>query len=161
MRHLALIAALLVAPAAHAGGGSTENCADLGTVISAQTMASSRSFTYDWPNTFGGYDTLALYITLLDADVSITRFDITCTVSDDGNVTDYAPQECTVASGVATCVDAGVWQKASPATAADTVYWSNRLDLVGFPDFQCAFSVGAGSGTAADVLTVKARLCTE
>jgi hypothetical protein len=50
-----------------------------------------------------------------------------------------------------------VFQKASPGSS----YFSLRMDMDGYPDFACTFSVGAGAGAAGDLLTVKGRLCTE
>jgi hypothetical protein len=131
-------------------------CVDIGTLVNAQTMESSRSFSMDRTNGITGFTRLALLIELTDANTSITRFDVTCTESVDGNTTDYEPQECTVASGTATCVDSGVWQKASPGTAK----WTYGVNLK-LPDLECTFSVGTGAGAAADLLTVKGRLCAE
>jgi hypothetical protein len=161
MRTLLAAALALLVPTLAAAAGTDapyiDRCADIpaSDLISAQTMESSRSFSYNRTNA-QGFDTLTLWVQLTDADTSITRFDVTCTVSDDGNSTDYEPQECTSASGTYTCVDSGVWQKASPGTSKFPI----RLDVSGFPDFECTFSVGAGAGAAADLLTVKGRLCT-
>lgn len=131
-------------------------CVDIGTLISAQTMESSRSFSMDRVNGITGFTKLALQISLTDANTSITRFDVTCTESSDGNSEDYTPQECTVASGVCTASDSGVWQKASPGTKK----WTYGVNLK-LPDMECTFSVGAGAGAAADLLTVKGRLCSQ
>lgn len=131
---------------------------DSSPLIDAAVMSGSPSFSINRPNLSGGFNILRLFLRLTDADSSITRFDWTCTVSDDGNATDYTPQECTVAAGVATCVNAGVWQKATPGTAN----WSYRVDTSGWPDMQCTASVGAGAATAVvDVLTVTGMYCTE
>lgn len=138
--------------------GSKENCVDLGVLVNAQTMESTRSFTRNTDNSTGGYGLLRLWVQLTDANTSITRFDIACTVSDDSNVTDYIPQVCdSTLDGVCTLTDSGTWQKASPGTKNFPI----GLDIEGFPDFACAFSVGAGTGAAADVLTVRGRICTK
>lgn len=152
-----LFAALLsFAPAAPKGPSS---CVDIGTLVDAQTMESTRtgSWTNPSPNKDQGWDLLVLFIKLTDADTSIARFDVTCTVSEDGNTTNYTPQEDTVASGTATQTDAGVWQKASPGSKN----WPIRMNIKGFPDFECSFAVGSGTGGSADLLTVEGRLCAE
>lgn len=127
-------------------------------LIDAAVMTSSPSFSINRPNLDGGFDLFMLLIKLTDADTSITRFDLTCTASDDGNTTDYFIQDCTVAAGVATCVDAGVWRKASPGSKN----WSYRLDVSGWPDIECTATVGTGAATATiDKLSVTGRFCTE
>ncbi len=153
---LATTLALQVAYGATSDGPRFQ-CQDLGNLITAQAMSSSRSFSLDRVNTAGGMGLLTLWVQLTDANTSITRFDGTCTVSDDGNVTDYTPQDCT-SGATCTSTDAGVWQKASPGTKK----WPWRLDVNGFPDIECTFSVGTGAATAvSDVITVKGRLCTD
>lgn len=157
---IGLAALCLAAPALGAGMDGKRACVDLSggsAVISAQTMESSRSFSYDGQNTSGGYDLLIIWIELTDANTSITTFRTTCTVSRNGNTTDYTPQVDAVAAGVSTQTDAGIWDKASPGSKN----WPIRLGLSGYPDFECTFSVQAGSGAAADLITVYARLCTE
>lgn len=158
-RFLAAVVFALASPALAASVGPKENCVDIPatSLISVNTMSSSRSFSLDRENGEGGYGLLVLWISLTDGDTSITRFDTTCTVSNDGNATDYTPQLCTESSGTYACVDTGVWQKASPGTKN----WTQRMDVEGFPDVQCTFSVGTGSGTSDDLLTVKGRLCTK
>jgi hypothetical protein len=156
MRAFAVALALCAAPAYAQNVGPKNQCVELGTLVDGLDMQSSRSFSVNRDNFAGGFDLLTVWVQLTDANSSITRFDVTCTVSDDGNSTDYEPQECTSASGTYTCVDSGVWQKASPGTSKFPL----RLDVSGFPDFECTFSVGTGAGAAADLLTVKGRLCT-
>lgn len=162
MRQLLFAAALTFVPVAAMAAGNDVPAADLcvdiqaTSLISANQMTTSRSFSLNRDNAYG-YEVLTLFVELTDANTSITRFDATCTVSTDGNTTDYTPQECTSSSGTYTCVDTGVWQKASPGTKN----WPIRIDVTGFPDVECTFSVGAGSGASADLLTVKGRLCTK
>lgn len=154
MRTLAL--ALLLAPSLAFAGGGTQLCSAVVTEVSALGMDSSRSFSYNGPAT-SVYGEATLFLDLTDGNTSITTFTTTCTVSHDGNTTDYTPQECTSTAGTYACVDTGVWTKASPGTKR----WAIRLDLEGFPDFECTFSVGGGAGAAGDVLTVKRQLCTK
>lgn len=152
MKTLVTLAVMLSASAAMAYG-PTYQCGDLGTLLN-NTMASSRTLSIDTPNAQGGYGVLNLEIALTDANTSITRIDMTCTVSDDGNSTDYTAQDCT-AGATCTSTDSGIWQKASPGTKN----WAWRVDMNGFPDIECVFSVGTGAGAAADTIVVKGRLC--
>jgi hypothetical protein len=152
MRFAALLVTLLAAQAAHA----KLRCSQITTEVAGLAMSSSRSASFDGDNRTQSYDFVIYYFDLTDANTSITRFDSTCTVSFDGNVTDYTPQDCT-AGATCTSTAAGVWQKASPGSAK----WSWRLDLKGYPDHECTFSVGTGSGAAADPLTVRRQMCAE
>ena len=129
-------------------------------------MTSSRSFTIDLGsngstdalNRGAGFGLLTVWLDLTDGNTSITRFDVTCTVSNDGNVKDYTPQVCDDTSdGVCTQTDAGIWQKASPGTKM----WPLRMDIEGYPDIACTASVGTGSAAAADLLTAGWRICTK
>lgn len=154
MRALALV--LLLAPSLAFAGGGTQACSSVVTQVDALAMTSSRSFSYNGPAS-SDYGLATVYIDLTDSNSSITTFTATCTVSHDGNSTDYTPQECSSSSGTYTCVDTGVWNKATPGTKK----WPLRLDLEGYPDFECTFSVGGGSGGSGDLLTVKTQLCTK
>ncbi len=154
MRALISALVLLAASPALAGGGK-QACSDTTTVITAQTMESSRSFEYEGSRDVYGLATI--WIELTDANTSITSFVATCTTSHDNNTTDYTPQECTSTAGTYACVGTGIFTKASPSS----IKWPIQLNLEGFPDFECTFSVGAGAGAAADLLTVKQTLCTK
>jgi hypothetical protein len=162
MKKLLLAVALLLIPVslqAESGPiGPKQFCVPLDNpLIATSAMTSSRSFTINRPNLMGGVDYMMLYIKLVDADASITRFDVTCTASEDGGTTVYTPQECTTAGGTATCVDAGVWQKASPGTKN----WRYKLRINGSSDWTCTFSVGTGAATAViDTVQVDGRICT-
>jgi hypothetical protein len=152
-----LVAGLALLPTtAQAAVGETRICIQKLAVIDAAGMDASRSFSLDQNNWFGGYDVMVLMVDLTDANSSITQLDIDCTGSIDGNTKDYEPQECSVAAGVCTANDTQI-QKATPATSTD----GYRLDISGYPDWECTFSVGGGSGASADLLTVDIRLCTE
>jgi hypothetical protein len=127
-------------------------------LLDAVTMESSRAFTFDLTSVASGYDLAVLWVSLTDANSSITRFDTTCTVSRNSNTTDYTPQVCDDTSdGVCTQTSGNVFQKATPGSAN----WPIRLDVAGYPDLECTFAVGAGAGAAADLLTVYLRLCVD
>jgi hypothetical protein len=135
-------------------------CIDLpaSSLINGDTLASSRSFSIDRPNEKGGYSVLALSVALVNSGSTVTRLDTTCTVSLDGNVTDLIPQSWSEAAGVFTGTGSGIFRV--PISGTSYAY-PIRLNLNAFPDFECTFSVGAGSGDSSDLLTVQARLCTE
>jgi hypothetical protein len=163
MRVLALLAALALPTGAFAQVvGPKQLCvpATLKTTGSptllSSTMASTRTFELEQPEGTGGFDVLRLSFKLVDSNTSITRFDTTCTVSDDDNTTDQTPQECTVTTGTATCVNSGVWQKASPGT----LNWPYKLNISTFNDVECTLSVGAGAGAAGDTIIVTGKWCT-
>lgn len=156
-----LAAALLLlysAPALAVGIQAGPPCADMGIVINGLGLNASRAFEHEGTNRIDGWASMTLFVDLTDADDSITRLDLTCTGSHDNNTTDYEIQDCTIAAGVNTCVDGGVVQKAVADNQRAPVY---RVDVSGFADFECTFSVGAGAGAAADVLTVRGRLCAD
>ena len=135
-----------------AGG---QNCSLNTAVLSAAQMDASKSFGIDQKNDKPTRPLVDLIVKLTDANTSITRFDTTCTVSHDANTTDITPQSVSVTDGTATQNDSLVFQKASPGTKNFLV----SFDLLSMPDFECTFSVGAGSGAAADVITVDVRMC--
>ena len=156
MRLIAFLTITLAASVAMAQQGPMKHCGPADKVINALGMDSSRAFEWEGTNSAGGWNVATLWIELTDANSSITRFDATCTVSHDNNTSDYTPQDCT-AGATCTSSGSGVWQKATPGTAK----WPWRVDITGFYDFECTFSVGTGSGAAADTLTVYRQLCVE
>lgn len=135
--------------------GAGQNCSLNEDVLSGVTMESSRSFGIDQKNDKPTRPLVDLIVQLTDANTSITRFDTTCTVSHDGNTTDITPQSISVDAGTATQNDSLIFQKASPGTKNFLV----SFNLRSMPDFECTFSVGAGSGAAADLLSVDVRMC--
>lgn len=146
--------------------GPLDQCKDLDTTaapaIAGLALTSSRAFTYTQVNDTaprGYYKTMEVWYTLVDADSSITRLDLTCTGSRDNNTTDGVPQDCTsVASGVATCVSGGVWRTATPASSTRHL----TIDISKVPDVECTFAVGTGSATAVDdIITVWRRVCVQ
>lgn len=125
-------------------------------VLSASAMTGSPSFGIDQDGDYGERPKVTLFVSLTDADTSITRLDVTCTTSDDGNTTDYVPQIPKVDSGVATLSDGLIFRKSSPGTKNMAI----GFDLENDPDFECTLTVGAGSATAViDVVTVEVRMC--
>lgn len=151
---IALLGLTVSIEAAAQGKNACDTLGTAGVLINAQGMDSSQSFTITQDNTQGGYGVLTLFIALTDANTSITRFDMVCTGSEDNNATGYILQSCAIAAGVCTSTDSA-WRKASPGTKN----WPWRVDIEGFPDVECTFSVGTGAGAAADLLTVKGRMC--
>jgi hypothetical protein len=155
--HKLVAGAALLGLTLSCGGGAADGkftCMDLGVLVDGLAMSSSRSFAVN-TRSASGYGVLTLFTSLTDANTSITRLDLTCTGSDDSNTTDYEFEDCTVSAGVATCVDGGVWQKASPGSTK----FARRVDVNGVPDLECTYSVGTGSGGAPDLLSVRGRLC--
>lgn len=159
MKRLLLLAALLAsAPASAQTVGPRDNCVDLDAttpVINGLALTSSRSFSLDRENNSGAYSLMTVWVTLVDANTSITRLDVTCTGSLNGNSSDSTPKTCVDSSGTITCSSTGVWPFSSPGSAS----WHWPIDIAGVPDVECTFAVGAGSAAAGDLLTVRRRLC--
>jgi hypothetical protein len=82
-----------------------------------------------------------------------TAVTMTCTHSPDSGTTAYKIQECPVAAGVATCVNASH----SKAVSA-SVNWANRVDTTGFLRLSCVFLC---DGVGADTITVKSYQTTK
>lgn len=133
----------------------SQSCVLLTEVVDAQGMDSTQSFGITQDNTKPTRPLVDLIIKLTDANTSITRFDTTCTVSHDDNTTDITSQSATEATGVTTQNDNLIFRKASPGSKN----WLVSFDLHTMPDFECSLAVGAGSGAAADLVTVDVRLC--
>jgi hypothetical protein len=132
--------------------GPKNRIARQGALISAQTLASTRSFTLEQLADRGSYGLLVLHICTTDTDNSVSLITMTCTASDDDNTTDYTLQDVTVTTGVCASVDAS-WTK-NPG--ANTTCWPWRVDIEGFEDVECSFA--NTGGTAADTITVRASL---
>ena len=150
-----------------AAPGPQRNCLDIHVdlnpantlkLIDGLAVSAAPSFSVNLNNAYG-YDLAVVWVELTDANSSILTFQAVCTVSRDGNTTDSVPQKSTIdlLTGIATQTDVNTWQKASPGTKN----WPIRLDLEGFPDFECTFSAVAGVAEAGDLLDVYARVCTE
>ncbi len=157
MRSILAAAILLVAQVASAQT-TAYACIDHGVVINGLALTSARSFEIERGPRDGGFGVLTLYIALTDANASITRLDIACTVSPDDNTNDYTMQVCdNTEDGVCTLTAVTGWQKASPGTSKFPI----RVDINGHADYECTVSSGAGTPAAADVVTVRARQCVE
>jgi len=156
MRRLLLCFLLLAAPAvSFAGTQGRHSCADSGTVVDAQGMDSSQTFS---ESTVPGWTKAIFYFDLTDANTSITRLDLACTVSNDGNISDFTTTVCDdTGDGVCTLTLVTGWQLASPGTSK----WVVPFVLGDSPAYECTVSVGAGTGASADVLTVERQLCTD
>jgi len=127
------------------------------TVLTGSVMTGSPSFGIDQKAGRGERPLVDLVVEFTDADSSITQLDTTCTVSTDGNVTDVKPQSPAVSAGVATLTDGLTFQRAAPGTANLLI----PFDIRSMPDFECTFTVGAGSADATiDVISVDVRMCT-
>jgi len=152
MKHLALAVALTFA------SGCTQvamqRCGPWTTVVDGLDLQSSRSWTHDG-NDHENWGIMTVLVNMT-AQNTVTRVDMACTGSPDGNTTDIPLSECTVSSGACT-VDDATWQKT--VAAADA--WGMRVDVEGIDAWTCTMSVGAGSGTATDVISVYARVCTK
>jgi hypothetical protein len=134
------------------------SCIDTPVLISDLALTTTRTAAYNGPNNIGwtyGW----LYVELTDGDTSITQLNVSCTVSTNGNTSDFTPQKCSTSStdGSCTLIPVTGWIKASPGTSKFPIPFNMR----GAPDFECPFSVGAGAGGAGDILRVTARLCAE
>lgn len=150
-----LILLTMLPVVAFGGSANKEVCVNTGPQISAQGMDSSQSFeiTGSPSNNFG---LASVLLDLTDANTSITSFDMSC-VGKVGLVDDeFTLQSCATSAGVCTSSDAS-WAKASPGTAK----WVWRVDMEGIQTLKCTLSVGAGTGTGADLLTARVRLCTK
>jgi hypothetical protein len=143
-----------------------ENCRDLDTTsapaIDAGVLTSTQTFTFTQANSTserGSWGTMEVFFTLVDANASITRLDLTCTGSRTDNSTDTTPLDCSsVASGIATCVPTGVFRTAVSGSGL----YHLPIDISRVPDIECSFTVGAGAATAvSDVISVWRRVCSE
>lgn len=130
-----------------------ERCSRWTTQVNGLDLQASRAWTHDGTDN-ESWGLMTVLVNLSQQN-TVTRVDLTCTGSDDGNTTDFALQDCAISAGACTSSDA-TWQKT--VAAADQWVW--RVDLLGLPDWECTMSVGAGSGTSTDVITVKTRVCT-
>lgn len=101
-------------------------------------------------------DGFAFVVVMIELTRSFaTAITMTCTGSDDDNVTNYILQECDLATA-GTC-------DSKDATFTKTVSgnkkWPWRVGTLGFKDVQCTF--GHTAAVAGDLLTVATRLVTQ
>jgi hypothetical protein len=121
----------------------------LGTLINAQDLSASRSFSIN--NAILGMGIMTLLIDLTDANSSVTNLSMTCTISDTDNVTDFKMQTGSIASGTITLFDS-TWSKNNPGGSTGDIVL--RVDTIGTPgDTECTFSDTGGDGS--DTITVR------
>lgn len=166
-RLLAILAMLALPTVALAQSPSSlDNCKDLDTtavpVIDAAVLTATQTFTYTQTNSTaasGFYKSMEVFMTLVDANSSISRLDWTCTGSRTNNATSVTPLDCSsVAAGVATCVAGGVFRTA----VAGSAIYHFAIDISRVPDISCSLTVGGGAATAvSDVISVWRRVCTQ
>ncbi len=122
---------------------------NLGTLISAQDLSASRSFSVN--NNVLGMGIMLLLVDLTDANSSVTNLTMTCTVSDNDNVSDFKMQTCSLAAGVCTSNDT-TWSKSNPGGSTGDLVW--RVDILSIPgDTECTFTDTGGDGS--DTITVR------
>ena len=147
---LALIALLLAAPGVAVAAPNPTSSAfkSVGTLISAQTLAATRSFTLDAQD-LQGYGLLA--VTTNFTRSAATNVVMTCYASDDLGTTYFNLHSCAVSAGDCT---------SSPATWTYTTStskkWVWRVDVSGVNYLKCEFT--GASGAAGDIITVKGYL---
>lgn len=120
------------------------------TAVAANAAAGTRTFTLSSDQLIG-YKHFIFYVAFTYAAATNVR--LTCTVSNDGNTTDFIPQTCVTAAGVCTLNDGGIFDKA--ISAADKKY-AFRMDILGYRDLECVYSTT--SGGASDLITVEGAL---
>lgn len=138
----------------YASTGPKNAVVNIGTLIDAQDMGANRSFSQTQLSNMGAFGLLNVYLSLTDANNSVTNIRMTCTASLDGNTTDFTMQSCTVASGVCTS-DNAAWDR-NPSAVASPKRWVWRVDIEGLEDIECTFAPTGGA--AADLLTVTGQL---
>lgn len=139
--------------------GPDRSCSTQRAVVNLAVMTGTPSFIWSAPDALVGKGLATLFITLVDANNSITRVDTTCTDSTDRSATDFVPQVCDdLGDGICVETPAGVWRK----TTTGSMRWSRKIDIEGDPSFECTFAVGVGSATAvSDTITVDLVVCTK
>lgn len=157
MRHLLFIAALL-APSLAGAAEPLSAYSKYGRVLNAALLsASSNSFAIDnqVADRVGVWDLMDVWVCATDADNGVSLLTMSCTGSHDNGTTDYTLQDCTTASGVATCVDL-TWTK-NPG--ANTTCWPYRVSIHAIPEIECTFTDTGGD--ASDSITVYVSFATE
>jgi hypothetical protein len=158
---LSLILSAIISTQALAATQPLQKFAKYGTVITTTALsASSTSFTVnlDNPATNGVWGLAVLWVSIVDADNSVTAINASCTASPNGGVTDFTLQDCsTLASGVCTSSNAS-WTK-NPSAITSPKRWAWRADIEGFPEIECTFTDTGGDGS--DSITVELTFATK
>lgn len=152
-RLLTLIVVAILAAASSAQAALPRNSyKKYGTVVAAQTLASTRSFVVnlDQPDLMGVFGLATAWVCVADANNSVTALTMTCTSSPDGGTTDHTLQSCTTAAGVCTSSNAS-WTK-DPSAITSPKCWPWRVDIEGMANLECSFA--NTGGTAADTINV-------
>ena len=133
--------------------------AQLGVLISAETLASSRSFEIERELGNEAWGLALLYVTITDTDNSETGVSVDCTASEDDNTTPFRVPAC-VWDGTNTrynC-EAGplFWNPTDETTPKKQVF---RVDVEGFVDLECTMTFTGGS--ASDTISTTVTLATK
>ncbi len=166
MRYLFFVLTLLISTVVFADvgpSGPKQRCGESSTgaltgeiVINDLDLTTSRSFTLNVDNR-NNWGLLSVWVNF--SYNTVTRVDMTCTNSLDGGTTEYEIQSCDNSTiGVCVSEDSGVFRK---TVSANKKWGPWRLNVEGIADVTCTFSVGAGSGSSSDKITVTTRLCTK
>lgn len=158
MRKYILLGILLIASVALARTGPLNNYVRSGSeVLDAQTLDAARTFRVSRDSGQGAWGLMSVFIQVTDANDSVTALTMTCSASIDGNTTDYALQDCVLASGAGTCYNL-TWAH-NPAATTSPKKWVWRVDIEGLEDVECVFTDTGGA--AADLLDVSLSFATK
>lgn len=127
--------------------------------ICGDDSSTLRTFSWSGDNGAIGFATAIWWVEFTDGAGTDGALTFSCTVSRDGNVTDYAVTSCSVASGKCTLVlpsSNTIFE--TPTLTDDTNFWV-RWDLLGAADYQC--TVAHSQAGADDCWTLYAQLITE
>lgn len=154
MKHLVFLAVSLFTALAMANVGPKNAYVSSGEKINNQGLDATRTFELENLRQSGTWDVMLVYVQVTDADNSTTALNMSCTASEDNNTTDWALQECTVAGGVATCLNLS-WTK-NPSTITSPKKWLWVVNISGIEDIECTFT--DTGGVAGDLLDVAIAL---
>ena len=150
MRTIKIALALLTLTACSGRDTGLHSTQKLGALLTAQTLASSRSFSLT-ESQLRGYAVLSVMINFTyNAATAIT---MSCTGNDGVSASAFIPQSCDTANGVCTATDASFTKAVSASKIL--VY---RVNIVGFNAVTCTIA-GTGGG-ASDLITVNGTLST-
>lgn len=163
-RLLSFALALLFSARASATIAPQQYCQAPTTAVAGLALTSDRPFTWKADrngSAFLNFPMTVLLFQLVDANASILKLRITCTVSNDDSVTVYTAQDWTPSSGVYAGTNTGIFEKGDGTTGPGTLNFPIRLDTNGFPDGKCTVAVVSGAATAIiDTITAYVERCT-